>query len=74
MAKMDLISSPVLALKLSKEDFDPDQCKSQACAIGNKVVYIKFSVVKIRYIFIVGIVYTWKMQGPSYDVRITKQK
>lgn len=27
MAKMDLISSPVLALKMSKEDFDPDKCK-----------------------------------------------
>ena len=27
MAKMDLISSPVLALKMSKEEFDPDECK-----------------------------------------------
>ena len=27
MAKMDLMSSPALALKMSKEDFDPDTCE-----------------------------------------------
>jgi hypothetical protein len=47
MAKMDLVSSPVLALKISKEDFDPDQCKF--CGIRNKCLY-KISVVKIGYI------------------------
>ena len=48
---MDLISSPVLALKLSKEDFDPDQCKSQAYGIGNKVVYIKLALLRFIYIY-----------------------
>ena len=37
---MDLMSSPALALKMSKEDFDPDSCKLQDCGVGNDVVHI----------------------------------
>ena len=36
MAKMDLISSPVLAYKMSKEEFDPDECKFGGMGILNK--------------------------------------
>jgi hypothetical protein len=49
MAKMDLVSSPVLALKISKEDFDPDQCKF--CGYGINV-YIKSVLLRLA-IFIV---------------------
>ena len=41
---MDLMSSPALALKMSKEDFDPDSCKLQDCGVGNDVVHINVAL------------------------------
>ncbi|XP_028394084.1 exocyst complex component 8-like [Dendronephthya gigantea] len=48
MAKMDLISSPVLALKMSKEDFDPDKYVKDMCGNCNTHAELKEQQKKIK--------------------------
>ncbi|CAB4039585.1 Hypothetical predicted protein, partial [Paramuricea clavata] len=48
MAKMDLVSSPVLALKISKEDFDPDQYVKDMCRNCNTHAELKEQQKKIK--------------------------